>query len=163
MHQFLHLVFEIGAFAIGYTYFQYLRASQRDLIEENDRVWIIIGAAAGALFGSRMLGALEDPQLLIGDWRSLLLAFSNRTIVGGLLGGLVGVEITKKILGVRTSSGDLFTYPLILAIMIGRVGCLLAGLEDNLRASADRALEAVRSGAAERKLRELIAAAGATA
>lgn len=55
---------------------------------------------------------------------------STTTVVGGLLGGLVGVELSKKIIGVRTSSGDLFSYPLILGMMIGRVGCL-GGLEDN--------------------------------
>jgi len=32
---------------------------------------------------------------------------------------------------VRSSSGDLFTYPLILGMMVGRVGCMLGGLEDN--------------------------------
>jgi len=41
------------------------------------------------------------------------------------------VEVTKKLIGVRASSGDLFTFPLILGMMIGRVGCFFAGLEDN--------------------------------
>ncbi|MDX1911806.1 MAG: prolipoprotein diacylglyceryl transferase, partial [Saprospiraceae bacterium] len=54
----------------------------------------------------------------------------NKTIVGGLLGGLIGVESTKKIIGVSTSSGDLMTYPLLFALMIGRIGCHLAGLTD---------------------------------
>jgi prolipoprotein diacylglyceryltransferase len=55
---------------------------------------------------------------------------SNKTIVGGMLGGLVGVEVTKKIIGVKVSSGDLMVYPLILAMIIGRIGCFLAGLKD---------------------------------
>ena len=54
----------------------------------------------------------------------------NKTIVGGMLGGLIGVEIVKKKIGVTTSSGDLMVYPLILAMIIGRTGCFLAGLED---------------------------------
>ena len=131
MHHLLHLVFELAAFAVGYTYFQRLRMGQGDPIPEPKRVWIIIGAAAGALLGSRVLGALEDPAKLAADGWALFIAFNNRTVVGGLLGGLVGVELTKKAIGVRTSSGDLFTYPLILGMMIGRVGCLLGGLEDN--------------------------------
>lgn len=47
-----------------------------------------------------------------------------------MLGGLIGVELTKKRLGVTMSSGDLMVYPLILAMVIGRTGCFLAGLED---------------------------------
>ena len=47
-----------------------------------------------------------------------------------MLGGLIGVELTKKRLGVAVSSGDLIVYPLILAMIIGRTGCFLAGLDD---------------------------------
>jgi phosphatidylglycerol---prolipoprotein diacylglyceryl transferase len=43
---------------------------------------------------------------------------------------LIGVETVKKILGEKSSSGDLFTYPLILAIIIGRVGCFSSGLAE---------------------------------
>ncbi|MBK8226888.1 MAG: prolipoprotein diacylglyceryl transferase [Flavobacteriales bacterium] len=131
MRHFLHLLFEVGAFAFGYAYFARLRALRGDAVAEEKRVWVIIGAAAGALIGSRLLGALEDPALLRWDWRALFAAFNNRTVVGGLLGGLIGVEVTKKIIGERTSTGDLFTFPLILGMLVGRIGCLLGGLEDN--------------------------------
>ena len=47
-----------------------------------------------------------------------------------MLGGLIGVELTKKKIGVTVSSGDLMVYPLILAMIIGRIGCFLAGLDD---------------------------------
>jgi prolipoprotein diacylglyceryltransferase len=50
--------------------------------------------------------------------------------VGALLGGLLVVEITKKILHEKNSSGDLFTYPLILAMMIGRIGCFTSGVQE---------------------------------
>ena len=131
MHQVLHLLFEVAAFAVGFAFYTRLRTRQGDAIAEDKRVWIIIGAAAGALIGSRVLGALEDPALLTWNWRSLFIAFNNRTIVGGLLGGLIGVEVTKKLVGVRQRSGDLFVFPIILGMIIGRIGCLLGGLEDN--------------------------------
>ena len=72
---------------------------------------------------------IEHIELVNRD-TPLLFYYSQKTIVGGLLGGLIAVEITKKFLGIKYSSGDIMTYPLILAIMIGRVGCFLAGLED---------------------------------
>lgn len=46
----------------------------------------------------------------------LIYFMGNKTIVGGFLGGLIGVEITKKKIGVTTSSGDLMVYPLIVAM-----------------------------------------------
>ncbi|MEO8068351.1 MAG: prolipoprotein diacylglyceryl transferase family protein [Flavobacteriales bacterium] len=131
MRQVLHLLFEVAAFVVGYWYFQVLRNRKGDPIQEGKRTWIIVGAAAGALIGSRVLGALEDPTALAWNWRAVFIAFNNRTIVGGLLGGLIGVEVTKKLIGEPQRSGDLFTHALILAMMIGRVGCFLGGLEDN--------------------------------
>ncbi|MEO1592792.1 MAG: prolipoprotein diacylglyceryl transferase family protein, partial [Cyanobacteria bacterium J06632_22] len=51
-------------------------------------------------------------------------------VVGALLGAIAGVEITKKLIGVRQSTGDTFVWPLLLGMMIGRVGCFLTGLSD---------------------------------
>lgn len=50
--------------------------------------------------------------------------------MGGLFGGLIGVEITKKWIKETQSSGDLFTFPLILGIGIGRIGCFLSGTKE---------------------------------
>ncbi len=127
-----HLVFEVLAFFIGFRYFLYLRKGKTDPIKAPDRVWIIIGATAGALLGSRLLGGLENPALFFegGGEAGWWYYYQQKTIVGGLLGGLICVELTKKWLGVRVSSGDLFTFPLILGILIGRIGCFLAGVED---------------------------------
>lgn len=50
--------------------------------------------------------------------------------MGGLFGGLLGVEMSKKIIGEKHSSGDLFTFPIILGIFIGRIGCFLSGVNE---------------------------------
>lgn len=50
--------------------------------------------------------------------------------MGGLFGGLLGVEISKKIIKEPSSSGDLFTFPIILGIIIGRIGCFLSGTNE---------------------------------
>lgn len=50
--------------------------------------------------------------------------------MGGLFGGLLGVELTKKIIGEVKSSGDLFTTPIILGIIIGRIGCFMSGIKE---------------------------------
>ena len=50
--------------------------------------------------------------------------------MGGLFGGLLGVELAKKIIGEKQSSGDLFVFPIILGIFIGRIGCFLSGINE---------------------------------
>lgn len=125
-----HLVFELLAFAIGYRYYIRLRKGRPDAISTANRVWILIGAAAGAFLFSRLLGSLEEPVELFSRAHSITWYYANRTIVGALLGGLLFVELTKKLIGEKNSSGDLFTYPLILGMMIGRIGCFLAGTSE---------------------------------
>ncbi|UOQ71320.1 prolipoprotein diacylglyceryl transferase [Hymenobacter cellulosilyticus] len=126
----VHLLFEVLAYSLGYRLYQRLRARTTDLISEDHRLWIFVGCAAGALLGSRALGLLEHPELLLHPPGGWLYYFTNKTIVGGLLGGLIGVELTKKHLGVTTSSGDLMVFPIIVGMGLGRVGCHLAGLTD---------------------------------
>lgn len=64
---------------------------------------------------------LHDPQYLLG----------GKTIVGGLLGGLVAVQLVKRYIGIKLPTGDLYAVPLALGIAIGRVGCFLTGITDN--------------------------------
>jgi len=124
----LHLIFETLAYFIGYRYYTYLRKHQVDLISSENRLHIFIGAALGAFIGSHLVGIFENPASL--SRFSLIYFMSNKTIVGGVLGGLIGVEMVKNYIGVKVSSGDLMVYPLILAMIIGRTGCFLAGLKD---------------------------------
>lgn len=123
-----HFILETLAFVIGFRYFLYLKRKQSDPIPESNRVWIIIGAAFGAFLFSRVLGSLENAGVWLQAENPWLYFYANKTIVGGLLGGLLFVEITKSFLKEKLSSGDLFTYPLILAMIIGRVGCFSAGI-----------------------------------
>lgn len=124
-----HTVFETLAFMVGWRYFMILRNHQADSISDDNRLWIIIGAGFGALLFSRIIGALENPHLLSENF-NLIYIYQSKTVLGGLLGGLLGTELTKKILHVSKSSGDLLTFPLILAMMIGRIGCLSAGISE---------------------------------
>lgn len=124
-----HLLFEMLAYTAGYQLYIRMRRRSTDRISDEHRNWILLGAAAGAFLGSHVLGILERPAAL-GSSLDLAYFMANKTVLGGFLGGLLGVEWTKKMLGVTASSGDLMTYPILLSLSIGRLGCHLAGLPD---------------------------------
>jgi len=125
----VHLILEYLAFFLGYRYYVFLRKRTSDNIVSINRLSIILGAAIGALLGSRLVGFLENP-VLPSDLPGLLHLFNTKTIMGGLFGGLLGVELAKKGIGEKQSSGDLFTFPIILGIFIGRIGCFLSGTNE---------------------------------
>ena len=124
----LHAVLELAAFFIGFRYFLWLKKRQGDIISSSNRIWIFIGVIFGAFIGSRLLGGLEDPSQIAKADNILYYFYQNKTVVGGLLGGLAGVEIIKKIIGEKQASGDLFVYPFLLALIIGRIGCFSMGI-----------------------------------
>jgi len=129
-HPELHPLFEALAYAGGFAIYQRARLRSGDLLNEQRR-WVVIAAAAvGALLGSRVLGVLEQAPRIGLHWQSFL-APGGKTIVGGLLGGWLAVEIVKLAVGVRSRTGDLFAAPLCAGIAIGRIGCFFAGLADD--------------------------------
>jgi prolipoprotein diacylglyceryltransferase len=123
-----HSILEPVAFFTGFRYFLYLRRKSGDAIGSSNRVWILIGAIFGSLLGSRLIGGLEDPSQIAKADNVWLYFYQNKTVLGGFLGGLAGVELVKKIIGEKKASGDLFVYPMILALIIGRVGCFSMGV-----------------------------------
>ena len=126
----VHAVMETLAFFLGFRYFLYLRRKQGDAFSSSSRLWVIIGAIFGALIGSRLVGSLERPYELSMTNNLFDYIYNNKTVVGGFLGGLFGVEWVKKIIGEKRSSGDLFVYPMLLALIIGRIGCFSMGVHE---------------------------------
>jgi phosphatidylglycerol:prolipoprotein diacylglycerol transferase len=135
-HPAWHPIFETLAYAAGYAVFRRVRARQGDVVGEPQRWTVLAAAAVGALLGSRMLGLAEQWPTVEAAWRSgrlwaLMFSPGGKTIVGGLLGGWLGVEIVKRVSGIKRRTGDLFALPLCVGIAVGRIGCLLAGLADD--------------------------------
>jgi len=126
-----HFVFETLAYFVGYRVYQTQRKRSGDHLSTPDRTWIVAAAICGAAIGSKMLYWLGDPALTVHKWNDLFYLMAGKTIVGGLIGGLIAVETTKRRLGIITRTGDLFAIPLCVGIAIGRIGCFLSGLSDD--------------------------------
>lgn len=136
-----HVAFEALAYAVGLVllYVQRRRrASQPNSLDPSAQLWILAGAVAGMLLGALGLGTLEAS---VAHWfgnapatqhaapgLNLLL---GKTVVGGLLGGWLGVEIAKHFNHITFSTGDRWVAPLIISMAIGRIGCFLTGLDDH--------------------------------
>ena len=114
----VHSLFEALAYTTGFLIYRIerRRSPERSLPEGRDLV-LLLSAGIGALGGSRLLAWLDGTA-------------DGKTIVGGILGGWIAVEIAKRALGLHRPTGDAFVLPLIGAMAVGRVGCFLAGLSD---------------------------------
>lgn len=127
----MHGVLEALALATGFAYYRWLRArAGAPSVVSGAEFAVAVGCIFGAAVGNKLVFWIEMPQLLPLIWDQPAAWLGGQSMVGGLLGGLIGVEIAKKLAGVTRSTGDAFVYPVLLGLMIGRVGCFLAGLAD---------------------------------
>ena len=81
-----------------------------------------IALGLGALSGAIFVGSLNIN--LAGTFAL------GHSIAGGIIGGIVGVELYKWANGIRGSTGKGFVAPLAAGIAVGRFGCFFAGLPD---------------------------------
>ena len=128
---FIHALFEYLAIFFGVQYYRLLRLKLGGGgILKGPNFALVIGSIIGAGIGNKVVYLIEYPSLIFLKGFDINVLFSGQSIVGGLLGGLIGVEISKKLNEIEISTGDDFVYPILLGIMIGRIGCFLAGLSD---------------------------------
>ena len=102
-----------------------LKKRQRSLsIDSGHKLIIGIGALVGATFAAKLPFILSsDPATgVLSTWIS-----DGKTILWGLVGGYIGVELAKWSLRIQASTGDTFVIPVAIGVAIGRVGCLLYG------------------------------------
>lgn len=91
---------------------------------------VVVGLLLGAAIGNKAVFLLERPDVALAMWQGQPV-WPGQSIVGGLLGGLIGVEIAKALTRQTRSTGDAMVWPIAVGLAIGRVGCFLAGLHDD--------------------------------
>jgi phosphatidylglycerol:prolipoprotein diacylglycerol transferase len=100
-------------------------------LDDRERTGILLVAIGGAIAGAYGFELLAD----LNGWTAPLapgssadnMPMGGRTILGGILGGWVAVEIAKRAFGIRRPTGDAFALPLAIALGFGRIGCISAG------------------------------------
>ncbi len=129
----MHALFEIAAVSSGAYYYRYImrrNGISTQALLNGGRFAVVIGCIFGAAIGNKAMFWLEMPQLFPQFWNQPEVWLAGQSMVGGLLGGLIGVELAKKFSGVTSSTGDAFVFPILLGLIIGRFGCFVAGLDD---------------------------------
>lgn len=123
----IHLVFDLLALISGVLislWFRHKYAFSRPvgITHNSQHHYYLLVLLLGLAIGS----------LLFGTW-NLHLAGQNgiaKSMVGGVFGAIMAAEIFKFFAGIRQSTGLYFIPGLIMFIVVGRVGCFLAGLPD---------------------------------
>ena len=89
-----------------------------------ERISIGLGAFCGAMLGAKLPFVLSDWEGFVSGaaWFS-----SGKTIVFGLAGGYLGVEVAKWSLDIHVKTGDSFAVPVAAAVAMGRLACFSAG------------------------------------
>lgn len=129
-----HLLFELLAYSAGFQCFRWRRridAASDDGLSAGAYGALLAGAILGAALGSRLGWWLQDPVAAFTNFPDPRQLMLGKTVLGGLLGAVAGVEIAKKLIGLDRSTGDVFVWPIVLALAIGRIGCHLGGLGDH--------------------------------
>ncbi len=128
----LHLGLEYAGIGVGAAL--YRRARRRGglpALHAPKAFAVTAGLLLGAALGNKLVFLVERPDLLAAWWREGTPFALGQSMVGGLLGGLVGTELAKRWTRQPQSTGDLLVLPVTVGLIIGRIGCFLAGLQDD--------------------------------
>lgn len=99
------------------------RLAQRD----ERLVLVYVAALAGAFLGAKLVYLGAEGWLHWHDANRWVILATGKSITGALIGGYLGVEITKRLLNYSGTTGDWFAIIVPVGIMLGRIGCMFQG------------------------------------
>lgn len=116
------LGFNFAAYALGFGVYLY-EAKRRGMNRSMTTEVALVGVLVGVVFAT--LAQIAYSLIFPGPEAGTFAA--GRTIVGGVLGGWVGVEVAKRRLGIKQSTGPLWALALPAGETLGRIGCWFHG------------------------------------
>lgn len=93
-------------------------------LDEASRAAVGLAAFVGAMIGSKIPFLLTNQTQALGAWMWIA---DGKTILGGIFGGYLAVELAKFSLNLRERTGDYFALPVAIAVATGRLGCFVSG------------------------------------
>ena len=115
-------IFNALGYAVG-AFLYWHEAKRRKLATDGMSRIVLIGAVAGVLLARIVERIAEGGHLVT----MLDPSSGGRTILGGVIGGWIAVEIAKRKMGIRTSTGPLWAVALPAGEFFGRIGCWFNG------------------------------------
>jgi prolipoprotein diacylglyceryltransferase len=101
-----------------------LEARRRGQTDER-LLYVVTGALVGGALLMRLGTWAQHLDLRANASLPEQWLYGNRSILGGLVGAWLGVHVTKRLVGYRLRTGDLFAPAVALGMAVGRIGCLL--------------------------------------
>jgi phosphatidylglycerol---prolipoprotein diacylglyceryl transferase len=119
----LHSIFDLLAVLTAAAIFFLLPLPQSGVVQP----WRVHPAYISLASLGMMAGALAagTGNLLFSGFNEI-----GKSLVGGLAGAIIAIEILKRKIGIGVSTGLRFAAPLAAAIAVGRLGCFFAGTDD---------------------------------
>jgi phosphatidylglycerol:prolipoprotein diacylglycerol transferase len=118
--------FTAASYGVGGFVF-WLSARRRGLDTKGIGVVVLVGFVAGILGAKITQLVFQGWPLTVPAEAALDPRVGGRALLGGLLFGWLGVELAKRRLGIRRSTGDHFALALPAGEAVGRIGCHLNG------------------------------------
>jgi phosphatidylglycerol---prolipoprotein diacylglyceryl transferase len=120
----LHFAFDVAAWAAAAGSLFWLTRAARVRLPPAPAYdltyWAVLffGSGIGAvLFGTANLWLSGEPGFA-------------RSIEGAIAGGIVAIELYKRLAGIQARTGARFALPFAVGVAVGRIGCYLAGMDD---------------------------------
>lgn len=123
-HLLIHSVFDALAWLTAAATLIILRRTwfADNPVEQNLRFGYLAAVLFGAGIGAWAFGTLNG-------WASGHPGLA-RSVEGALAGAIISIELYKRLNGITLRTGAVYALPLALGIAVGRIGCLLSGMED---------------------------------
>ncbi|MDR3687892.1 MAG: prolipoprotein diacylglyceryl transferase [Fimbriimonas sp.] len=86
--------------------------------------WIAFSGLFAGIVGAKLTQLMSQGWPFSAPMAAVLdPGVGGRSLFGGMVAGWLGVEISKRRLGIRRSTGDLFALALPAGEAVGRIGC----------------------------------------
>ena len=131
----------LGLF-VGIIWFMFT-VSFKDKVRGDKAYLMVLSALIFGFIGSKVLVIIENIGILLKDFSQIkAFVFTGKSIIGGLIGGYIGIKLSKRILKMKEMRlGNKIAPAIALGMGIGRIGCFLtgccAGIKTNLKIGVD--------------------------